>query len=161
MGLSALLTAGARPRGPLLHVHRAAVVPATVDETFAFFSDAANLEQLTPPWLHFRIRTALPVTMREGAVIDYRIRLHGIAMPWRSGIVRWEPRVCFVDRQLIGPYRWWTHEHRFEPIDGGTLVVDHVEYLPRARFLSGGLVRRELDRIFAFRYQALLQYFAS
>lgn len=153
------LRAGARPRAPLLHLHRAAVVPATLEQTFAFFADAANLERLTPPWLHFHIRTALPVQMREGAVIDYRIRLRGVPMPWRSQIVWWQPGVGFVDRQLIGPYRWWNHEHRFEPAEGGTLVVDHVEYLPRARFVSGRLVQRELERIFTYRQQALLRAF--
>jgi ligand-binding SRPBCC domain-containing protein len=136
------------------------VVPATLDETFAFFADAANLQRLTPPWLHFRITTAMPVQMRDGAVIDYRIRVHGLPMPWRSRIVRWEPGICFVDRQLVGPYRWWNHEHRFEPVAGGTLVVDHVEYVPRLRLLTGHLVRRELERIFAFRHHALIRHFA-
>ena len=39
----------AATRGKLT-LHQETVVPATLDETFAFFSDAANLERLTPPW---------------------------------------------------------------------------------------------------------------
>src|SRR4051812_37502925 len=116
MAALALLNAGERPTAPLLHLHRAAVVPATLDETFAFFADAANLQRLTPPWLHFTIRTPLPIAMREGTTIDYRVWLRGLPMPWRSRIDAWEPGVCFVDRQIVGPYRWWRHEHRFEAV---------------------------------------------
>ena len=93
-------------------------MPAPLDETFAFFADAANLERLTPPWINFRIRTPRPIVMREGAVIDYRIGLYGLPMPWRTRIDVWEPGVRFVDRQVAGPYRWWRHEHLFECSDG-------------------------------------------
>jgi hypothetical protein len=73
--LLAILAAGQRPSRGLQTVHREAVIPASVDETCAFFAEAANLERLTPPWINFRIRTPLPIVMREGAVIDYCIGL--------------------------------------------------------------------------------------
>jgi ligand-binding SRPBCC domain-containing protein len=95
------------------------------------------------------------MVMRAGAEIEYRIRLRGLPLPWRSIIEVWEPGVCFVDRQTIGPYRWWRHEHRFEPVSEGTRVIDHVDYAPRAEWLSTALVRRDLDRIFAHRQQTL------
>ena len=159
MPMFQLLAADERPEGPLPHIHRAAVVPVSLEETFAFFSDAANLERLTPPWLAFRIRTPLPIVMREGATIDYRISLRGLPLPWRSRIDVWEPDVCFVDRQIVGPYRWWRHEHRFSRVDGGTRVVDHVEYVPRMRALSRRLVERDLTRIFDYRYDSLQRIF--
>jgi ligand-binding SRPBCC domain-containing protein len=139
----------------VVHLHRETVVPSRLEETFAFFSDAANLERLTPPWLNFRIRTPQPVPMHEGAIIDYRIVLYGVPIPWRTRIDVWEPGVRFVDRQLIGPYLWWHHEHRFEAVAEGTRVVDHVEYVPRVRWLSSVLVRRDVERIFGYR-QAVL-----
>jgi ligand-binding SRPBCC domain-containing protein len=148
-------TAGDRPTRGIEHVHRDIVVPAPLDATFEFFSNAANLERLTPPWLSFRIHTPTPVVMREGALIEYRIALHGWPIPWRTRIDVWEPGVRFVDRQLIGPYRWWHHEHRFEAVPGGTRVIDHVEYVPRARWISGRMVRRDVGRIFDYRQQTL------
>ena len=157
----ALLEAGERPAAPLLLLDRAAVVAAPLEETFAFFADAANLERLTPPWLNFTIRTPRPIAMREGTVIDYRIRLRGLPIPWRSRIDVWEPGLRFVDRQVIGPYRWWRHEHRFERVVDGTLVVDHVEYLPRAPVFSQRLVRRDLERIFSYRHAALTRMFGA
>ena len=156
----ALSASTERPAGPLLHIHCVAAVRSSLDETFAFFADAANLERLTPPWLQFAIKTPLPVDMREGTEIDYRIQLRGLPLPWRSRIDVWEPAVRFVDRQLIGPYRWWRHEHRFQAFAGGTLVEDHVEYLPRLHLLSARMVERDLTRIFAFRQQTLKEILA-
>ena len=156
-----LLAARERPVGPLPHIHRAAVVPASVDETFAFFADAANLERLTPPWLRFGIRTPAPIVMREGTVIDYRISLRGVPMRWQSRIDVWKPGISFVDRQVAGPYLWWCHAHHFVAVPDGTLVVDDVEYLPRLRILSRRLVERDLGRIFDYRSEALGRIFAG
>ena len=108
--------AGDRPAHGISTIHEETVVPATLDETFAFFSEATNLERLTPPWLNFRIHTPGPIVMREGLEIDYHIVLYGLTIPWRSRIDVWEPGVRFVDRQVLGPYRWWHHEHRFESV---------------------------------------------
>lgn len=151
------LRADDRPSGGLQILRMDTVVPVTLAQTFAFFADAANLERLTPPWINFRILTPRPIVMREGAVIDYRIALYGLPMPWRTRIDAWEPGVRFVDRQVAGPYRWWRHEHRFEAIDGGTRIIDQVEYAPRAAMISGPLVRRDVGRIFAFRQGVLAQ----
>ena len=136
-------------------VHRETIVPRSLEETFAFFADAANLERLTPPWLNFRILTAQPIAMHEGTIIDYRIVLYGLPIPWRTRIDVWEQGVRFVDRQIAGPYLWWHHEHRFEGAGSGTRVIDHVEYLPRARWVSGWLVRRDVERIFSYRQDVL------
>lgn len=153
--------AGRRPTCAAAHLHSETVVPATLEETFAFFADAANLERLTPPWVNFRIRSSLPIAMREGTEIDYRIVVHGLPIPWRSRIDVWEPGTRFVDRQVIGPYRWWRHEHRFERAATGTRVIDHVEFVPRLRWLTQGFVRRDVERIFAFRQEALGRLFAT
>jgi ligand-binding SRPBCC domain-containing protein len=145
----------AQPDAGIQILHSETTVPVPVDRAFAFFSDARNLEQLTPPWLRFQITTPLPITMREGTLIDYQIRLYGVPIPWRTRIDVWMPGVAFVDRQLNGPYWWWRHEHRFEAVDGGTRVTDHVEYVPRAASLSMWLVKRDVQRIFEFRRDAL------
>jgi ligand-binding SRPBCC domain-containing protein len=150
-----LLASGARPDRGLLELHSEVILPVPIDDVFAFFADAWNLERITPPWLQFRIRTRRPIEMGEGTMLDYRIRLHGVPIPWRTRIDVWEPGVRFVDRQVVGPYRWWRHEHRFEATAAGTRVVDRVEYLPRAAWLSRRWVQRDVERIFAFRRETL------
>src|SRR5690242_12109675 len=108
--LTRMLSSAAERPSDVLTVHREVTVPASLEETFAFFADAANLERLTPAWLNFTIRTPMPVTMSEGVEIEYRIRLYSLPIPWVSRIDVWEPGVRFVDRQLVGPYRWWHHD---------------------------------------------------
>jgi ligand-binding SRPBCC domain-containing protein len=157
--LSWFLAADCDAPQELERLHRDIVVPASLEETFAFLADAANLQRLTPPWLHFSVRTPLPARMRVGLEIAYLIRLYGLPLPWRSRIDVWQPGVCFVDRQLVGPYRWLRHEHRFEAVRGGTRVIDHVDYAPRVGWLSGAIVRRDLGRIFDYRHETLRQIF--
>lgn len=150
-----------RPQRGLRTLHSETIVPVPLDRTFAFFSDAQNLERLTPPWLSFKIKTPLPIDMQQGALIDYVIELYGVPIPWRTRIDVWEPGARFVDRQIAGPYRWWHHEHRFEAADAGTRVIDHVEYLPRAAWLSSWMVDRDVQRIFKYRQGALSQLLAG
>jgi hypothetical protein len=135
-------------------------LPGTPEELFPFFGEAANLEAITPPWLRFRIVTPRPIEMREGALIEYRLRLRGIPIRWRTRIDVWEPGVRFVDRQLSGPYALWHHTHEFEPAgDRHTLMRDTVRYAlplgPLGDVAHRLLVRRDLARIFDFRAEAI------
>ena len=135
--------------------------PRTLEELFPFFADPRNLEQLTPPWLRFQMMSDVG-KMRVGARFDYRLRLHGIPLSWQSEITVWDPPYRFVDVQTRGPYRSWTHEHTFEPVNGGTLMKDYVQYA----VMGGALVRNllvapDLQRIFEFRRNHLNSLFGA
>jgi len=135
-------------------LERAQVLPHPVAEVFPFFADALNLERITPPLLRFEVATTHPVEMRVGALIEYRLRLHGLRVDWLTRIEEWEPDVRFVDMQLAGPYRLWHHTHSFEEHEGGTLMRDVVRYaLPAWPLgeLALPLVRRDLAEIFDYR----------
>lgn len=138
----------------MLHVLASEIeLPLPAPEVFAFFADAANLERITPPELEFRIATPLPIDMHAGALIDYRLRLFGVPIRWRTRITEWEPPAHFVDEQLRGPYNVWIHRHRCVPLHGGTLMLDDVRYgLPFSPLgeLAHPRVRLELRRTSGF-----------
>jgi ligand-binding SRPBCC domain-containing protein len=131
-------------------------VPQPREQVFALFSDAFQLEALTPPWLKFAVLTPAPIEIAAGTLIDYRLRLHGVPIRWQSRISVWEPPVRFVDEQTRGPYRRWHHEHVFAEVDGGTLCRDTVDYRPLGGWLANSLlVRRDLLKVFTYRQQQL------
>lgn len=137
-------------------------LPRPLAEVFPFFADARNLETITPPWLNFEVLTPAPIQLRPGALIDYRIRVHGIPIRWRTEIKVWDPPHQFVDGQLRGPYKLWHHTHTFEERDGGTLCRDAVRYHPRGGALMNWLfVRRDVEGIFKYRQQRLNQLFPA
>ncbi len=130
-------------------------IPRSVDQVFAFFSQAENLEHITPPWLRFRIITPVPIDMHLATCIVYRLKLYGIPVNWKTEISAWEPPFRFVDIQISGPYTLWVHEHRFEQKDHGTMMYDTVVYNFRAGFLrplvNRLFVAKRVHRIFAYR----------
>lgn len=137
-------------------------LPRPRDQVFAFFADAHNLQTITPPWLNFEVLTPAPIAMRPGALIDYRIRVHGLPIRWRTEITEWNPPYHFVDLQLRGPYTHWHHTHNFEERHGGTLCLDDVRYRPRGSALVNWLfVRRDVESIFAFRTERLDHIFGE
>lgn len=145
----------------LQRLEREQVVARPIHEVFEFFAQAENLERITPPWLNFEMLTPGPIEMGSGALIDYRLRLHGLPLRWRSRIEVWEEERRFVDQQVRGPYRIWRHLHEFVPLGQSTRVRDRVEYALPLGWLGGlvGLpfVRRDLARIFDYRQAAVAQ----
>ncbi len=134
-------------------------LPRPLDEVFAFFADASNLEIITPPSLHFSILTPSPIQMKVGTLIDYSLRLHGVPLRWQSEITGWESPYHFVDEQRRGPYRLWIHQHLFAEADGGTIVRDHVEYAVPGGTLVQWFVSRDLTKIFEYRRWKLQKLF--
>ncbi|MEM7246392.1 MAG: SRPBCC family protein [Acidobacteriota bacterium] len=153
-----------RARAPLRQLVQEAVVAAPLSEVFTFFADARNLGAITPPWLGFRIQTPLPIEMREGALIDYRIRLGPVPLSWRTRIDSWEPPHRFVDSQLRGPYRCWWHEHTFEACGDTTRMTDRVLFAPvlgrLGQACAGLVVEHQLRRIFEYRAATIDRLFA-
>lgn len=137
-----------------------------IDRAFDFYSDALNLEPMTPPWLHFKVTTPGPVTLRPGMLLDYRLRLHGVPVHWRTRIETWEPPVRFVDTQVKGPYSLWEHTHLFEKEgDDATVIHDRVRYAipfgPLGAIAHRLFVRRDLERIFDYRREAVTKRLAA
>lgn len=140
-------------------LEREQIIPLSVEETFAFFSDAFNLERITPAFLNFRILTPAPIRMEVGTLIEYKLSLFGVPFKWRTLIEQWAQNQMFVDRQLRGPYALWRHTHTFIRIDQDrTLMRDVVKYgIPFGTLGSLAhrlFVERMLKMIFDYRAKA-------
>jgi len=146
-------------------LQRQQVIRAPLDDVFEFFSNARNLEQITPDWLRFRVLTEDPIEMKVGARIRYRLRIAGVPVGWDTCITRWEPGESFVDRQERGPYRFWDHTHSFEVVREGVLMCDTVRYAlpfgPLGRLAHALWVRGALARIFDYRFEKIGQLFGA
>ena len=138
-------------------------VPRPLKDVFAFFEAPENLARITPSAMGFTTLTPSPITMKEGALIDYTIRLGGLPLHWRTLISEYSPPFRFVDEQLAGPYTFWHHTHEFEEVEGGTLIRDTVRYLlpfgPLGRLVHSLFVRRQLESIFAYRHKVIAKQF--
>ena len=137
-------------------------LPRAIDEVFAFFADAHNLEKLTPPWMHFRTVTPDPIVLAVGTRFEHRLRVRGVLVRWESEVTVWDPPRRFVDEQRRGPYRFWIHEHCFAARDGGTDVSDYVKYaVPGGAAINSLLVAPDLRKVFGYRWKMLLERFGG
>jgi ligand-binding SRPBCC domain-containing protein len=141
-------------------LEKTTIINKPLYQVFDFFSKAENLNELTPPEVHFKIITPLPIHLFEGTTIDYKIKVNGIPMKWCTKIAVWKPPYQFVDEQIKGPYVRWHHTHSFKDLGNGTTeMTDRVEYLspgwilePIIQFL---FVKRKVENIFLYRESRL------
>jgi ligand-binding SRPBCC domain-containing protein len=148
-----------------VHVlERTQTVAASLDEVFPFFARPENLVEITPPGMDFQVLTPSPIAMKEGAVIDYVVRVGGLPTRWRTLITAYEPPHRFVDEQILGPYSFWHHTHTFGPAaGGGTELGDVVRYGlplgPLGNLAHALLIRRQLETIFRYRRKVISERF--
>lgn len=138
-------------------------IPLPPEKIFPFFAEAENLGRLTPPLLDFKIEGTSTPDVREGTLIDYTLKVHGVPLKWKTQIEEWHPPQRFVDNQLKGPYKLWHHTHSFEAFGGGTLMKDRVRYILPVGYVGwlGGmaLVRGDVEKIFSFRREVVDRLF--
>ncbi|MEO8096920.1 MAG: SRPBCC family protein [Acidobacteriota bacterium] len=140
-------------------------IPRPRAEVFEFFSQARNLERITPPLVGFHVLTPEPIQMKPGALIEYRLKIRGIPARWITEITGWNPPFEFTDVQRKGPYKTWNHAHRFYEVNGGTRMLDEVLYElpfgPLGDVVHSLLVRRDVESIFAFRNTTISTLFPA
>ena len=134
-------------------------VPSDMETVFEFFSRPENLEKITPAAMGFNIITPKPVEMKDGAIIDYTVKILGVPIRWRTMITSYKKNEYFVDEQLKGPYSYWHHKHTFKEVDGGVLIIDEITYaLPIQAFrkiVHPLIIKPQLNQIFDFRFQII------
>lgn len=139
------------------------IIARPVKEIFEFFTNAENLNIITPSFIGFKILTNLPIKMMKGTLIEYRIKLNGIPVKWKTEITKWDPPYLFEDTQIKGPYKIWIHEHKFEELGQKTLMTDTVKYLSYGgllEFIPNILfVKNNVKKIFDYREMKIHEIF--
>ncbi len=142
-------------------------IPAGIDEVWDFISSPANLKRIAPPYMGFHISSDdLPEKMYQGMIITYKVSpIAGIKTDWMTEITHVSEKEYFVDEQRIGPYQLWHHQHFIKPIAHGVLMKDIVTYSPPFGFVGAIanklLIRKKLEDIFAYRFQAMIDIFGE
>jgi ligand-binding SRPBCC domain-containing protein len=146
------------------HIKRTQRLPITRQQAWDFFSSPANLEEITPARIKFRIISFSGKRMYAGQVIHYKIQILPLwSVTWITEITQVDEPNFFVDDQLAGPYALWRHQHTFRAVEGGVEMTDEVRYaIPLGfigRLANWLFVEREVNAIFDFRFTTLEQYF--
>jgi uncharacterized protein len=140
-------------------------LPHAAQDIWPFFCDANNLEDITPPFLSFRVLGQSTPALGAGSLIDYRLELNRIPIRWQTRIDTWDPPHRFIDVQAKGPYALWHHTHDFFPLGTGTLMRDTVRYRLPAGWLGalagGSKVASDVERIFEYRARRIDERFGA
>jgi ligand-binding SRPBCC domain-containing protein len=143
----------------IYRLERAQKLPVSQSVAWSFFSNPANLAQITPDWLNFEILediSDIKGAMYEGMIIHYRIKaMPFVTMKWVTEITHVREPEYFVDVQRVGPYSFWHHQHHFRAVCDGIEMRDILHYrLPLGllgRMVQGCFVGRRLEAIFDYR----------
>lgn len=133
-------------------------MPASAADVYAWHARPAAFLRLNPPW------ERVEVTGKEGVfgVEPYRVVIRTptvgpLKADYLSEAYDFRPGEGFRDRQVKGPFAAWTHTHTITP-DGPerSHLEDRIDYrLPLGavgRTFGGGMVKRRLARMFAYRH---------
>lgn len=148
----------------LYRLARRQFLPAPIERVWPYFATPANLNEMTPPDMDFQIVAGGEPPMYAGQLIEYRVRfLPFVRSLWLTEIAHVVEGRYFVDEQRLGPYRFWYHEHLFEPAEGGVWMTDRVTYAlpfgPLGDLVHAVWVRRKLEHIFDFRRRKMTEIF--
>ena len=142
-------------------------IPISLDEAWAFFSNPANLQAITPSNMGFRVISKHHgEKMYAGQIIEYTVKpVLGIPIYWMTEITQVKDKECFIDEQRFGPYKLWHHQHHFKAIEGGVEMTDIIHYkVPFGIFgkIANVLfVKKQLQSIFDFRFKKVEEIFGK
>lgn len=115
-------------------------------------------ECLTPPWERATVVEPLE-TITDGAKAVIEVGIGPLRCRWVAE--HWLTPTGFVDRQIEGPFAFWEHDHRFEPLEEDkSRLTDTIRYRPPlgwiGRTIGAPFVARRLDRLFHYRHATTL-----
>jgi ligand-binding SRPBCC domain-containing protein len=136
-------------------------LPVSRRRAWRFFSSPWNLSAITPVDLNLKIVSVSGHSQTHaGQIIRFSIKVLGLfPVNWETAVTEVKDLDSFTDIQRAGPFSVWHHKHIFSEVNGGTEIVDEIEYaIPfglLGRLAHFIFVSRQLKRLFAYRVQVL------
>ena len=137
------------------------VLPASVEEVFAFHERPDAFALLQPPWEQVEILTP-PSSLEVGTRVELRTKVGPLWIPIVAEHVAYKQNECFEDVMVKGPFAKWHHKHLFLPHPEGCLLRDEIEYAAPfgwlGRLMDPIAVRPRLVKLFDFRHEVTLRH---
>jgi uncharacterized protein (TIGR01777 family) len=135
---------------------RACVLPAPVEEAFAWHARPGAFSRLVSPAARFREISHVG-GIEDGAENVFDVKVGPL---WRRWVAHHDGYVegrRFRDTQVQGPLRRWVHTHLFEPVDDRTCkMTDEIDYEmpggPLRDVAASIAARLMLEPMFRFRH---------
>ncbi len=136
------------------------------NEAWEFLCNPQNLSAITPDSMQFEILSGVTIPMFKGQIIQYKVSpFPGFKTRWVTEITHLKSGDYFVDEQRFGPYSLWHHKHFLKSHENGVIMEDVIDYkLPLGilgRAMHGAFVRKQLQKVFQFRYEKLKSLFGE
>ncbi len=141
------------------------ILPIALSKAWEFFSNPANLADITPANMGFNIISKHHgEKMYAGQIIEYSVKpVFGIPLYWMTEITHIEDQKYFIDEQRYGPYSLWHHQHHFNESTNGVEMTDIVHYKIPFWFLgdiaNSLFIKEQLNKIFDYRYKKAEELF--
>jgi ligand-binding SRPBCC domain-containing protein len=100
---------------------------ATVAQLIAFHENPSNLPKLTPPPIFIHIERDNRSSISEGE-IEFTLWFGPFPITWLALHEPGPTEHSFADLALNSPLEYWRHEHIFEPLESGVILIDRVTY---------------------------------
>ena len=140
------------------------VIPASVEEVFAFHEDPRALSILMPPWEKARVITP-PNSLAVGTVVEVETRIGPFWTRMVAEHIGYEKNRYFEDTLRKSPFASWRHHHGFSAHPEGCLLRDEIHYRlplgPLGQLVEPLLVRPRLQKLFRYRHEITRQTILS
>ena len=110
-------------------VREEVVVPFAAEKVCRFFQTPAAVLAISDPSIGARL-IAAPDRLDEGDEVRLELMAFGTRQAVTNRIVEARFPASFVEEQRSGPLTAYRHQHLFEAVDGGTRVIDVIEFEP-------------------------------
>jgi uncharacterized protein (TIGR01777 family) len=134
-------------------------LPHSADTVYDWHARRGAFRRLAPPWEQIRFIDG-DHGLGVGARTVFEVKKGPAWLRWEAEHTACEPGRGFTDVQHKGPFASWIHEHRFEPTDTGSELIDRVTWKPPGGVFGGVAIpslRAINGRNFTFRHRRTRQ----